>query len=106
MNNQNYAGGGYITNDDSHQHNQDLSNFSNNGPMQYLQNQDPTAANTDIFNDNPVPYAMGGEVKKTKKPKKSYNDSRVVLIKLVKEPSCSSSKFESSIAFSKNEKDL
>ena len=63
MNNQNYAGGGYLTSDDSNLYNQDLNNFSNNTPMQYLQNQDSTAANTNMFDDNPVPYAKGGKVK-------------------------------------------
>ena len=89
MNNQNYAGGGYITNDDSHQHNQELSNFSNNGPMQYLQNQDTSLPNSNMFDDNPVPYAKGGkvkggEVKKTKKPKRGNSSPYPVLAEMIR----------------------
>ena len=84
MNNQNYAGGGYLTNDDSHQHNQDLNNFSNNGPMQYLQSQDASLPNSNMFDDNPVSYAMGGEVKKTKKPKSKSSSPYPVLAEMIR----------------------
>ena len=84
MNNQNYAGGGYITNDDSNLYNQELSNFSNNGPMQYLQNQDASLPNSNMFDDNPVPYAMGGEVKKTKKPKRGNSSPYPVLAEMIR----------------------
>ena len=89
MNNQNYAGGGYLTSDDSNLYNQDLNNFSNNTPMQYLQNQDSTAANTNMFDDNPAPYAKGGkvkggEVKKTAKPKSKSSSPYPVLAEMIR----------------------
>jgi hypothetical protein len=89
MNNQNYAGGGYITNDDSNLYNQDLNNFSNNGPMQYLQSQDASLPNSNMFDDNPVPYAKGGkvkggEVKKTKKPKRGNSSPYPVLAEMIR----------------------
>ena len=89
MNNQNYAGGGYLTSDDSNLYNQELSNFSNNGPMQYLQNQDTSLPNSNMFDDNPVSYAKGGkvkggEVKKTKKPKSKNFSPYPVLAEMIR----------------------
>jgi hypothetical protein len=66
MNNQYYAGGGYITNDDSNLYEPNLANFSNNDPMQYSQNQDTSLANSNMFDENSASYAHGGKVKKNK----------------------------------------